>query len=234
MPEINLPTQAVQAQIKAKVDNIDNTTKDIQTKVTTMNNTLPTIGKKLRSRVYTVNGTFVVPAGVTEVYLTGGGGGGGAGGPSSSYGSGTSGGVTSFGTLKSMSGGRGGDVAGSNPNQGGGAGGPGGGVGGGGSNITVAMISGDGGNSGPYTGGKGSCYESSNTPGMYCSGGGAPRAGDVRYAPAGGGGAEFIYDFPVTVTPGATVNVTIGGPGRCPFGGNGDGGSGILTVKWWE
>lgn len=37
-------------------------------------------GKVMRSKVYEANGTFVVPAGVTEVYLTGCGGGGGGGG----------------------------------------------------------------------------------------------------------------------------------------------------------
>ena len=44
---------------------------------------------------------------------------------------------------------------------------------------------------------------------------------------AGGGGADFIIDFPVTVTPGITHIITIGEGG---VGEGCNGGPGILTV----
>ncbi|KPN89452.1 hypothetical protein [Lysinibacillus sp. ZYM-1] len=67
----------------------------------------------MKTKVFTTNGTFVVPAGVTEVYLTGGGAGGGGGGYSNvggtaTYHTGATGGATSFGTLLTLPGGAGG------------------------------------------------------------------------------------------------------------------------------
>lgn len=226
MPEINLPTAVKQDQIKTKVDSID-------TRVININTKLDTVGKRLRARVFTSNGTFLVPPGVTEVYLTGGGGGGAGGSPSSTYQSANSGGTTSFGNLKSISGGRGGSSGGPE-GFGGLSGGPGGSNGQSGAKLDVENKSGDGGNSGPYTGGYGAKKGTRSSPGQYCSGGGGTEAGDVAFCPGGGGGGDFIYDFPVTVTPGTTINVTIGSAGNSPYGGLANGGSGILTVKWWE
>lgn len=226
MPEINLPTAGKQDQIKTKVDSID-------TRLININTKLDTVGKRLRSRVYTSDGTFIVPPGVTEVYLTGGGGGGAGGSPSSIFPPAGSGGVTSFGGLKSISGGRGGSSGGAD-GYGGAPGGPGGSRGESGIKLVTEIKSGDGGNSGPYTGGYGATRGTISTPGQYCSGGGGADAGDVAFCPGGGGGGDFIYDFPVTVIPGATINVYIGTAGASPYGGSANGGPGILTVKWWE
>lgn len=223
MPEINLPTKTTQDQIQQKVD-------DTNIKVTAMNNTLSTIGKKMRSRVYTANGTFVVPTGVTEVYLTGGGGGGGGGRFSASApGVVSSGGITSFGTYKSITGGGFGRNAGAG-GYGGEPGGTGGQKGQGGLRKEFLNKSGDGGNSGPYYGGRGGMNDDLGSAGGYCSGGGGQYGTSESVSAGGGGGADFIWDFPVTVTPGQSVNVVIGEGGD---GGN-KGGKGILTIKWWE
>ncbi len=195
MPEIQLPTRQTQLEIKQKVD--------------AMNISMTTVGKKLRSKVYTANGTFIVPTGVTEVYLTGGGAGGGGakdGNP------GGSGGPTSFGSLLTIPGGGGAGSGGSLP------GGPGGGQGG----FSVSNSGGIGGSSGWYKGGE------SRAIAPYCCGGGGATAG------WGGGGGHFVIDYPVTVTPSTSIAITIGVGGKGGDLGGAPGGSGILTVKWWE
>ncbi|AUS87754.1 hypothetical protein LBYS11_16035 [Lysinibacillus sp. YS11] len=200
-------------------------------------------GKVMKSQTFTASGTFTVPAGVTEVYLTGGGAGGGGGASTGTSGiaaSGSAGGVTSFGTLLSLNGG-GGGISGDWGNVAGGlAGGPGGQSGQGPYNgyVTAAFGVGNGGNSGPYHGGYGTQYTSAAPKnGCYCSGGGGAAASNNTSVATGGGGGHFVYDHKVSVTPLASIAVTIGIGGN---GGNaggyigGKGGDGILTVKWWE
>ncbi|MFJ8102785.1 hypothetical protein [Lysinibacillus sp. NPDC096212] len=202
MPEIQLPTKKTQDEIKTKVDSI--------------NTSLATVGKRLKSKVYTENGTFVVPAGVTEVYITGGGAGGG--GADSNANSGKAGGTTSFGALLSLSGGAGGNY---------GSGGLSGGLGGSQGGYPIVTTPN---NTGGIGGGSG-FYPPTGTfaNGAYCCGGGGNGSG------SGGGGGHFVADYPVTVTPNTSIPITIGvggnpgGPGSV-----GKGGNGILTVKWWE
>lgn len=230
MPEINLPTKNTQDQIKQGVDSI----------ITT----LPTIDKTLRSRVFTSSGTFTVPAGVTQVYLTGGGGGGGGGGSHTNDSDGGAGGITSFGSLKSISGGSGGKN-GVNSGTGGARGGMGGVPGQSGTKFLAGSLEpygtgGDGGASGWYqagTGGSGPDFNRNATPGAYCCGGGGATTGNpssIPLAGGGGGGADFIVDFPVSVTPGQVINVTIGASGTAGSSRAANGGSGLLIVKWWE
>lgn len=235
--KIYIADKLTQDQIKQGVDSIN-------TQIANKN-----AGKVLKSKTFTTNGTFTVPDGVTEVYITGGGAGGGGAAVSStatSVANGTAGGVTSFGSLLSLSGGQGGtggDQAASRPGL---RGGPGGEHGGfailtGGSTV----VAGGGGNGGPYFGGQPSVnlfntaspQVGAALDGGYCSGG-AGTATTALYA-SGGGSGDFVYDKQVQVTPLAVIIVTIGQGGQGALvpgaaGRSGNGGNGILTVKWWE
>ncbi|MGE6515206.1 hypothetical protein [Lysinibacillus sphaericus] len=182
---------------------------EIKTKVNNINTSMATVGKKLRSKVYTANGTFIVPAGVTEVYLTGGGAGGGG---AKDGNGGTAGGLTSFGAYLALPGGAGAGSGGSLP----------GGAGGGQGGFSVSNSGGIGGSSGWYKGGE------SRAIAPYCCGGGGATTG------WGGGGGHFVIDYPVTVDPGRSITVTIGVGGTGGAMGGANGGNGILTVKWWE
>lgn len=201
MPEIQLPTKAIQDYVKAQVDKI----------VTD----LPKSGKKLRSKVFTSTGTFEVPAGVTELYLTGGGGGGGGGWNASP---GKAGGTTSFSYYKSLSGGGGGTYGAAGLE-----GGPGGSAGG-----YPTLTSPE--NSGGWGGGSG--FYPPTPPrgdGAYCCGGGGDGAG------SGGGGGDFVIDYPIYPNPGSVHTITIGEGGQTGgTSGRGFGGKGILIIKWWE
>lgn len=212
MPEIQLPTKAIQDYIKLQVDKI----------VTD----LPKSGKKLRSKVYAdyyvTDYKFVVPAGVTEIYITGGGAGGGGAVGGAAGSAGSAGGTTSFGSLLSLPGGGGGSETSGSAGM---AGGPGGASGGFTSYSSPQNNGGTGGGSGYYP----------STPirgnGAYCCGGGGYAGGP------GGGGGHFVIDYPLAVTPGAVYHITIGKGG---YGGGSTfdvlckGGNGILIVKWWE
>ena len=235
------PDKATQLEIKQGVEEVKRDINDISVKIENKN-----VGKVLKSKTFTENGIFTVPAGVTEVYITGGGAGGGGGasqGGSSIAGAGGAGGITSFGSLLSLNGGAGGIGSPGNliDALGGVAGGPGGQPGQGPYNNhgTGSFGAGNGGNSGPYHGGYGAAAPSqASKNGGYCSGGGAAVAANSTTSVAGGGGGgDFVYDRKVTVTPLTDLPVTIGtgGSGFNAAGYvGGKGGNGILTVKWWE
>jgi len=204
--------------------------------------------KVMKSQVFTTNGTFTVLAGVTAVYITGcGGGGGGGGGYLTQDGiNGSSGGVTSFGALKTLSGGGGGGkgLAGR-----GGARGEGYGFGSDGGygklEGSVGLGSGGQGGGGLYslTAAPGGDYADGDATGGAKGAPGSGGSGSSGYLSKGGGGGggagDFCVDFPLTVVPGTVYTITIGIGGTGGFsggGGNpaGSGGPGLLIVKWWE
>ncbi|EON70447.1 hypothetical protein [Lysinibacillus sphaericus] len=235
------PDKATQMEIKRGVDDVNVKQEQLKQSVnnisTQINN--KSVGKVLKSKVFTSNGTFTAPAGVTEVYVTGGG----AGGSGGAWGnllttSGNAGGVTSFGNLLSLPGGSGGAAR---PEGGIGSivslpGGPGGTAGK--SNTENC----NGGSSGYYAGGTGINQVLSDSgragDGAYCAGGGGIVNGH------GGGGGHFVIDLNLAVTPGTQYVITIGRGGAGVQGRHssqtsstytsGKGGDGILTVKWWE
>jgi len=242
---IDLATKSMQTAIKAVVDSIKTTTDVTKTGVDNINTQIANknVGKVMKSMTFTSSGTFYVPAGVTEVYITGGGAGGGGGFKSSSDSGlmGGTGGATSFGNLLTLSGGSGGTGQANNLNlQTGRKGGPGG-QDGEPSLVYATNVNkaGNGGNSGPYFGGRGFVHNISMTAnfhGGYCSGGGGSNQGTNDYA-TGGGGGDFVYKRLVTVNPLSVIPITIGiggiGAGN-PLPVAGNGGNGILTVEWWE
>ena len=247
MPEINLPTSTKQDQIKTTVDAIKLDTTQIKLKV---NEPIPS-SKVLKSKVFETDGTFRVPAGVTEVYVTGCGGGGGGGGGALLGADGKAGGVTSFGSLFSLSGGSGGPII----------------------SVTTDMTPLKAGPRGSAPGsGDGSGASSLGSGGAPASMVNSSSGTDQNYCGSGGGGASYVFDYPVTVTPNALITVTIGlggaggsitkagnnintgmkgGPGSYGGGGGGgassalasnvgitgpggNGGEGLLIVKWWD
>lgn len=223
MPEISLPTKTVQ-------DIIKQTTDQILAAVNAKNTS-----KILRKKVFTTNGIFNVPNGVTEVLITGGGaGGGGCSVPSASvYRSGKDGTNTTFGSLLSLSGGKGAFAASgaaSTPGARGGAGGEPG-LQASGDDFT----GGHGGDSGFFFGGRGfetASASPGNRNGDHCCGGAGYSA--IQRQAAGGGGGEFVHRLPVAVTPLTAIPVTLGVGGD---GGDliaGKGGNGWLAVEWWE
>lgn len=223
-------------QIKQNTETIKTTTNATKTAVDNIITKINAgVGKVLKSKVFTSNGTFVVPLGVNEVYLTGGGAGGGGGGTTDNGGTG---GSTSFGNLKTLPGGAGG-ISGANGGLGGNSGGPGGtGGSSGGADVSQGLGGGDGGSSGIYRGGFGAKSEHASTAqsGAYCSGGGGIYIinSSSNNCAGGGGGGDFIYDFPITVTPGSNISITVGIGGSNGGASSGKGGNGILMVKWWE
>ncbi|WP_431811564.1 hypothetical protein [Lysinibacillus sp. FW12] len=254
---IDLATKTMQTAIKTVVDGIKTTTDttkngvdEIKQGVGNISNQIANknAGKVKRSVTFLASGRFAVPAGVTEVYITGGGaGGGGACGLRDSQGgAGGAGGVTSFGTALTLAGGGGaqpGDIVRQFPGVAGGQGGQSGGITQ--SEDQAIGIGGFGGNSGPFFGGIGRQYsaplvpyESPNCHGGYCSGGGGTV---ITYYAPGGGGGDFVYQRPIAVTPLSWVDVTIGiggAAGSTIYNGfpiyAGRGGNGILIVEWWE
>lgn len=218
MPEISLPTKTVQ-------DIIKQTTDQILAAVNAKNTS-----KILRKKVFTTNGVFNVPSGVTEVLITGGGaGGGGSSAPTSSGADGTD---TLFGTLLTLKGGKGANYTGSLFIPGA----PGGNGGQAGHPVdTDSFTTARGGNSGFFFGGSGAQANFAVADvrnGNYCSGGAGYATGQSQGA--GGGGGEFVRQLPVAVTPLTAIPVTLGVGGA---GGNllaGKGGNGWLAVEWWE
>lgn len=202
-------------------------------------------GKKPKSVVFTANGSFTVPAGVTEVFITGCGGGGSGGFSASSsvapYQDGNNGGPTQFGTLYGLSGGLGGRATGTSPGSvpGGGRGGHGGQHGQSGyfaQDSGLEALCGDGGDCGPYRGGRAcNSYGAGGLnvrDGDYGAGGAGGNA--YSYPAGGGGGAEYVERKMLTVLPGATYGILIGKGGKYPNTLSGNGGDGILIVEWWE
>lgn len=222
MPEITLPTKTVQ-------DIIKQTTDQILAAVNAKNTS-----KILRRKVFTSNGTFNVPNGVTEVLITGGGAGGG-GGSIPSAGNllrGADGTDTRFGSLLTLKGGKGPTVVGSDMISGA--------PGGSGGEAGQPVDSGNptslrGGNSGFFFGGSGVRVTGAMPQirnGNYCSGGASYTA--IPSQGGGGGGGEFVWQLPVAVTPLTAIPVTlgVGGAGGTPEAGKG--GDGWLAVEWWE
>lgn len=179
-------------------------------------------------QVFTSNSTFTVPANVATLYVTmvgGGGGGGGCG--CRSAGSGHTGGTTVFGALSAAGGG--GGVQSNNPYQvigGSGGAAPSGGFagsrGGYGDNARLIQMNGAGSLFGPG----GTANTSGVNPG---SGGGAGSGGG-----SGGSGAYYL-DYPLSVTPGQRLTVTIGygGAGALdPLSPPGSGANGLVIVEW--
>lgn len=234
MTTYNLPSHERQIEILEK-------TTDIKTAIDT-----GTVGKTPYRQVFTTSGTWTAPKGVTRVFVTGGGGGGGgAGGWNDS--SGNAGGITSFDNLLSLPGGGGAQAFGLGA-LGGVAGGPGGQSGQNGVNSSgiSSVKGGDGGDSGPYKGGLGGAMggileaKTKGRNGGYCSGGGGAGYQSQTVFP-GGGGAQFVYNQQITVVPETTYTITIGAGGKGGPGSSGteqnvggNGGSGILTIEWWE
>lgn len=193
-------------------------------------------GGRRKTQTFTANGTFKVPEGVTEVYITGGGAGGGANAYSGgSYFAGQAGTPTSFGSLLTLSGGGGGGIG-----VGGAAGGMGGSQGGGGQalgSVNEIFNGADGGGSGYFTGGKGAQSGQKGGDGMYCcgGGGGAYSGTSGSFACSGGGGGDFVIDRRVPVTPLSEIAITIGKGGAAGMSNiSGKGGDGILIIEWWE
>ncbi|MGG0663395.1 hypothetical protein ABE042_04725 [Viridibacillus arvi] len=228
MPEIQLPTKVIQDLIKQVVEAIKVDTANINQII---NNPVSPF-KVMKSKVFnkTVTMSWTVPQGVTEVYLTGCAGGGGGYGPTdvNSIPS-TSGGITSFGSLLSLTGG--GGASGSNGGQGGFNGGQGGF---GSRSNTTADGHQPGGTGGAslYGGNAGNTAQGSQGGG----GGGGFTNGYQIFSGGGGGGGEFVVKFPITVNAGDIIPITIGkggtGGGGALRGGNG--GNGILIIEWWE
>lgn len=239
-------TQEDLTAIDTKLDNINQGVGEIKGKSDQIKQDIATVstqianksaGKVLKSQTFYTSASFTVPHGVTEVFITGGGGGGGGGAAVGPQTKSTAGGVTSFGSLLSISGGgRGYD--GSDASlvfMGGSAGGKGGSSGGA---VGINGKGGDGGNGGWYSGGYGSPTAGNNNywggHGAYCSGGGGCGA-------AGGGAGDFIIKRPLVVTPltNYAITVGLGGTGSVYVGSGyvttgGKGGDGILTVEWWQ
>lgn len=217
------------SEINIKSDQLKQNVDNISTQIANKNT-----GKVLKTLTFTSNSTFTVPAGVTEVYITGGGaGGGGGGGGGAGATSGSAGQVTSFGNLLTLSGGGGGQPSPSSAGLAGGAGGCDGSFG-----ITVGTngAGGHGGSSGIYTGPNGGVGPGAKA--MFCCGGAGGGSSQYSGGPGGGGG-DFVYNRPLTVTPLISYNIIIGiGGSNGSLGVNGysggRGGNGILNVSWWE
>jgi hypothetical protein len=188
-----------------------------------------TIGGSARGQVFTSNGTFTIPTGVTAIKVTvvGGGGGGAAfpGGGGTGGTSSVSSGTQSITTI-SASGGAGG--AGTAPGNGG--------VGSSGS-LNLRGDSGDNGNQGGVAPGSffGGGGNASSVDGL--TGGGGRGVAAVSGGPGGAGGAAI--SFLTGLTPGNTLSVTIGGGGnRSSYSGccgtvfSGFGGAGVVVFEW--
>ncbi|MER2039728.1 MAG: hypothetical protein ABS944_16395 [Solibacillus sp.] len=224
----NFPTYEKQELIKTGVDAIKSAVD------------AGTIGKTPRRQVFTANGTWTAPAGVTKIFVTGGGAGGGGGYVGNESVAGT-GGITSFGSLFSLTGGGGGTGSSNILNgQAGVAGGSGGQSGGYlVHNATTGLQTlGNGGSVALFKGGSsstdGTISRKNYKNGGYCCGGGA--AGLNGGAGAGGSG-DFVVNYPLTVSPGTSYPIVIGLGGAgvsASTSSAGDGGNGILIVEWWE
>lgn len=237
MPEISLPTKLTQDQIKTIVD-------QILVQVNQKNTS-----KTKRSLTFTTNSTWNVPSGVTEIYVTGGGGGGsgsaGANGATGTKGiDGSDTVLTNGSNVLTIKGGKGGEVAtpsiGSSTFSGGSPGGDGGQAGETSKpSLGSQVMGGDGGNSGPYYGGRYSSFAGSSPykNGNYCSGGSGAQAVATTVFSNGGGGAEYIYNRRFQVTPLSALSIVIGKGGPSVTSGgytSGSGGDGIVTIEWWE
>ena len=201
------------------------------------------------SLVYTGDGVFVVPPGVTEVYVTAVGGGGGGGSIDGASPNGVDGGASSFGSFVVANGGRGGERGGIGAiGAGGAAGGAGGTAGGAGgttsvpdddSNLYCTPSFGAGG----YTllsggGGGGSSGADATRSGGGGAGMNASGGSTLCGYGGGGGGGDGKSNILVTVIPGNTITVTVGKKGNKPavsgrLTAGGVGADGYVQVTWF-
>ena len=170
------------------------------------------------------NFTWTVPANINTVYISGAGGGG-------SGVTANAGGVTSFGDKLSLGGG-GGVNSSFFPGEGGttsmGYNGMPGGWG-----VTAYTGGPGGGSYGPG----GTTYRNYNNigkprDGIAGGGGGGKQDSNINNGSGGGGGGAFTYNYPISVTPGETINITIGKGGYNSSSDGGKGGDGLLIIQW--
>lgn len=215
--------------VKSDTTAIKNDTTAIKSDTTKLLNQVNAgVGKVMRTQTFRTPGTFTWtrPAGVTRVLITASGAGGGGSVIQAGVYNGNAGGVTSFGTMLSLSGGAGASISGGSGAGAGGSGYPG-----------NASDSSSGAGGSGY--GHGSARNDSNLNG-YKGGVGAGGAGANAGNYGGGGGAgDYVIDYEVTVSSNVSVVVGKGGAGANFIGSDrtikaGDGGDGILIVKWFE
>lgn len=179
----------------------------------------------VRFKMFTSNGTFIVPDNVTKIYVTGCGGGGGG----TYFGAGLNGGgggTTSLGSLISLPGG-GGALFGAG--IGGTAGGPGSTAG----TYSTGELSIGGGS---MFGIPGKSFHDQMIPASGYGAGGCGNSGSALspLQPESGGGGASCFKQEISTTPGTSHAVTIGSGGS---GANGNayglsGTSGFLLVEW--
>lgn len=193
---------------------------------------------------------FVVPSGVTEIYISasGGGGGGGAGGGHPSTIQGTDGTATQIKrgatVLYNLPGGIHGisPTTTATPGAGGASGGPGGQAGTAGDKLIVGVSNGNGGiGGGNLIAGPGPAGFGDGGQGTWGAGGGGGSRGGAYGVVGGGGGGSgaCIKNNRLLVTPGETLTVIVGkgGNGGAPYesgwGYNGGfGGHGVVIIDW--
>lgn len=204
-----------------------------------------TIAQTHGSVLFTANGTWTVPAGVTECWVTmigGGGGGGGGGGTGTASGrtgnvngsAGAAGGATSFHTHLTVNGGNGG-VQGFASGLGGYA-------------NSIGSIAGETSQPTSTTGGQGA-HPGATPLGVYGRGGQGGKGADgngTSYGAGGGGcggfsSGAYLKENVSGLTPGAVKTITIGAGGAGGAGGIGAfatgsagqaGANGALLIEW--
>lgn len=189
------------------------------------------------SQTFTSSGTFTVPSGITQITVSlvaGGGGGGGGDSPWKSGTSGSDGGASSFGSFIKATGGRGGP-------HGSGSGGSGGSPAG---TSGTGSTQGADGNWRGGIGGRGNDALGANIGGGGNGGNGYPKCfgHSAKLGGGGGGSGGMVIKKNVPVSPGQTIDVTVGGGGSgggsgggyrtCQASGGGGGGRGIVVVEW--
>ena len=218
-------TDTIKTNVGSNAD-VASASGSVHAKIKDLKTALESSGK-MKSQLFTSNGSFTVPAGVTVVWITaisgGAGGGGGINGGDYDSGKGGNGGVTSFGAFLSLIGGAGG----------GGASQYSGNIAAGGTNSLTDVPP-----SASYANGNpGNTNNGAGGPGWYSSFGKGGDGGTGSRRGGGGASGVFIKDYPIPVTPGAAIPITIGSPGSPGVGNGGgrngaNGGPGALLVSW--
>lgn len=218
---------------------------------TTWESTVPAAGYTgINAEVFTANGTFTIPAGITKIKATvigGGGGGRGSGNGGAGGNSSLASGTETITTVTGNGGGAGTNAGGS------GAGGSAtngdlnfsGSNGGVGSTSGCANDTGGGGGSGAGSSNGESGLNGARTgigaPGFLGGGGGTASAG-TGYGNGGasgvggnrwaGGGGGAAIKWLTSLTPGNTLSVTVGAAGTAGTGGGYAGSAGIVLIEW--
>lgn len=233
----------------ADMATVMNALKKVADSVATISVTVNNSGRGMSRRIFVANGSFVVPAGVTTLFITaagGGGGGGYAAGSQSTHVPGGNGTATTItgGLSLSLAGGRGASSTGPGT-----AGGTGGGAGGGGTSPVPAgkgvdgyggsrSTNGHGGggslggggspagvintNGGAAFGGTSSFFSGNNSQWANYAGHGAWGGGGGGAGLGdGGGGAAAMVMSSYSVTAGTTLTITIGVGGKGGISGTG-------------